>query len=506
MPVDSCLWKPDADCKRRWAMTPAIYAPVPDVPFANPEGTTDNTRAWMAEESAKGRWFKDTDGNWTSTTLYQPRSEEEQVAFAAAMEKAEHPEDIDWSEVNGELVDPRAIQFEKDCAQWQVDHPYDWYDPKEAFMPTTEQAELGSMKSELKSTRGDMIKPKTIKWLWSNRIPFGKLTVFAGDPDQGKSLVTMYLTSMLTKGKPLYGSDVKLDPCDVLILAGEDEADDTVIPRLISNGADLKRVHIVESVATKDGKGKTLAEREAQLDLDMQAIENKLKSNPAFRLVIIDPLSNYLGNANMNREQEVRKILIPLKALAARMNVAIVAVMHLNKTADASAIHRIGGAVAFTGVARACWLFMADPEDVDRKMMLRIKGNIAKRVGGLTYKIVAKDLTIGNEPTTQPYVEWVGETESVASDILINGAPAGRPNEKVIGAKEWLADFLSHGYEKASDIEKFGKKQGYSWRTLNRAKGDLSINSFQEGRIWHWELPKPGTRIVEEPTEPVKMD
>ena len=33
------------------------------------------------------------------------------------------------------------------------------------------------------------IRPKKVEWLWPNRVPLGKLTLFVGDPDNGKSMV-----------------------------------------------------------------------------------------------------------------------------------------------------------------------------------------------------------------------------------------------------------------------------------------------------------------------------
>jgi putative DNA primase/helicase len=360
----------------------------------------------------------------------------------------------------------------------------------QACAQSADAGELRTEGSQLKTVRADQIKTKKIKWLWDHRIPFGKLSVFAGNPDQGKSLVTMYMVSQLTTGRPLYGSANALPACEVLILAGEDEADDTIIPRLQAGGADLSKIHIVESVAVTDGKGQTVAEREAQLDIDLQAIEETLKRNPNIRLVIVDPLSNYLGDTNMNREQEVRRrVLIPLKTLAARCNVAVLAVMHLNKSSDASAIHRIGGAVAFAGVARAVWLFLEDPTDKDKHLMLRVKGNIAKRIGGLRYRILAKTVLVEGTPEYQPYIEWEGETDQVASDVLIGGKPVGRPSEKVASAEEWLSSFLSKGSETAADVKKHGSKQGHTWRTIERAKTSLGIVVEKAGSVWEWSLP-----------------
>jgi putative DNA primase/helicase len=358
----------------------------------------------------------------------------------------------------------------------------------------------------LVTRRASDITTKKILWIWDQRVPLGKLTIFSGNPDQGKSLITMYMVSNLTSGRPLFGSTIQMEPCDVLLMAGEDEADDTIVPRLQAGDADLNKVHIVESVASGNDAETPTEVREAHLDVDIKVIEEMLLANPSIKLVIIDPLSNYLGQANMNKEQEVRSVLVPLKNLAARTGVAVVCVMHLNKSSDASAIHRIGGAVAFVGVARAAWLFTEDSEDKARHLMLRVKGNIAKTLGGLAYAIQAKTVTVEGEPSSQPYVEWLGETEKVASDVLIGGVPAGRPPEKEQEAKEWLLDFLADGAQTATDVESFGRKAGHSFRTLTRAKKELDIGSTQQERRWVWVLPSNNAIGPEELVMSINLD
>jgi len=40
------------------------------------------------------------------------------------------------------------------------------------------------------------ITPERIKWLWENKIPLGKITLFAGNPDNGKSLASTSIASL----------------------------------------------------------------------------------------------------------------------------------------------------------------------------------------------------------------------------------------------------------------------------------------------------------------------
>jgi putative DNA primase/helicase len=363
-----------------------------------------------------------------------------------------------------------------------------WTEPRPPYEqirpPVTQQESL----TELIAVRADSIKSKAVKWLWNFRIPMNKLSILCGNPDQGKSLISLYMIAQASRGNPMYG-DVKasIPASEVLIMAAEDEADDTIKPRLEAADADLRKVHILSTMMDKS-PNRVSEEREAQLDRDIESLEIYLRAHPNIRVVVIDPISSFLGKVSMNKEQEVRSVLTPLKNLAARRGIAIVALMHLNKTSDQSAIHRIGGAVAFTGVARAVWLFMQDEADKDKHQMLRVKNNIAKGTGGLVFNIQTKPVLIDGESVSQPVVSWIGETEASASDLLLSNKQSGRP-EKVSEVTEWLRAFLANGSETSEDIKSFGKKAGHTWRTLQRAKDEIGAHAFQKERVWYWEMP-----------------
>ncbi len=363
-----------------------------------------------------------------------------------------------------------------------------WNDPGPAYGQLRQPSTQQECSTELIAVRADTIKSKAVKWLWSFRIPMNKLSVLAGNPDQGKSLISLYMIAQVTRGLPMYG-DMKavIPPSEVLIMAAEDEADDTIVPRLEAAGADMGKVNILSAMMDKS-ENKVPEEREAQLDRDIASLEIYLRAHPNIRVVVIDPISSFLGRVNMNKEQEVRSVLTPLKNLAARRGVAVVVVMHLNKVSDQSAIHRIGGAVAFTGVARAVWLFMQDEQDKDKHQMLRVKNNIAKATGGLVFNIQTKPILIDGELVSQPVVSWIGETEASASDILLSSKQAGRPNEEIKTATEWLRARLANGSETSEDIKSFGRKAGHTWRTLQRAKDEIGAHAFQKERVWYWEM------------------
>ena len=69
---------------------------------------------------------------------------------------------------------------------------------------------------------------------------------------------------------------------------------------------------------------------------DAQLLEQEIRRFADVRLVVIDPITAYLGFGTIDsfRTADVRAVLTPLVTLAAEMKVAIIAVMHFNKKMD----------------------------------------------------------------------------------------------------------------------------------------------------------------------------
>jgi hypothetical protein len=52
----------------------------------------------------------------------------------------------------------------------------------------------------------------------------------------------------------------------------------------------------------------------------LPALESAIKQVADCRLVIIDPISSFLGGTDSHRNSEIRSLLAPLAAMAARYN------------------------------------------------------------------------------------------------------------------------------------------------------------------------------------------
>ena len=75
-------------------------------------------------------------------------------------------------------------------------------------------------------------------WFWQNRIARKKVNVLFGPPETGKSNLGLYFVAKSTCGGewPVDGHAPK---GKWIVLSAEDDWGDTIIPRLVANGADL---------------------------------------------------------------------------------------------------------------------------------------------------------------------------------------------------------------------------------------------------------------------------
>jgi hypothetical protein len=334
------------------------------------------------------------------------------------------------------------------------------------------------------------IEPELITWIWDGRVPFGKITIFTGNPDVGKSLVSLDVVARASTGQDFADQKNHSEPIDVLMLIAEDDLGDTVVPRLKAAGADLKRVHFLTSVVTTTPR--TRDERAFALDADIQALKEKLKASPEIKLIVIDPLSNYLGRADMNKEQQVRQVLTPLKQVVGETGCAMIGIMHFNKNIAVSSIQKTGGAIGLVGLPRMVWGFAKALDDDDLRLMMRVKGNISKEFkNGLQYRIVDASVEISGKTATVPVIKWEGVTTETVDQVL---AASNDPEEsKLRKAMKWLRDFIlaDGGEVYAKDAYKAAEKEGIKEATLRRASYQLGVKRSRDGGNgpWFWSLP-----------------
>ena len=263
--------------------------------------------------------------------------------------------------------------------------------------------------------RGSEVVCRKLEWLWPDRVPLGKLTLLIGDPEQGKSFLTIDMAARVTRGRAWPDKVKSRAPRgSILVLTAEDQSDDTVVPRLKKAGAKLDKCMILKAARTEDGLA-----RPVSLDRDLGIVRKMLLDNPDCRLVVIDPISAYLGQVDGNSNSNVRSLLFPLAELAAEREVAVVLVSHLNKRTSARTMYRAMGSMAFVAVARAAWLVVHDPKNEERRLMLSVKNNLAEAPTGLAFHLSA-----ANGRATAK-IEWEKEpVEQTLAEVLDRAAYA----------------------------------------------------------------------------------
>jgi len=331
------------------------------------------------------------------------------------------------------------------------------------------------------------VRPETVRWLWPGRIALGKLTLLCGDPGLGKSFVTLDLAARVSSGK--CWPDLPLVPNPVggvVLLSAEDDLADTIRPRLDAAGADPSRVVALQAVRRMQPGG---GAREDYFDLteDLPALEAAIRATTDCRLVVIDPLTAYLGKTDSHKNAEVRAVLARLFDLAARHKAAVLAVTHLNKAGGLPAVYRAMGSLAFVAAARAVWAVVRDEEDQTgrRRMFLPIKNNINADGSGLAYAL---------EPVGDAArVAWETEPVNIRADEALGG---GRTAAVRDDARRFVIETLkAHGGDMLSDeLSEAAEAEGISPRTLRRAKDAVAENYKEKGRGGRWRCRLRGDR------------
>jgi archaellum biogenesis ATPase FlaH len=345
------------------------------------------------------------------------------------------------------------------------------------------------------------VRPEAVKWLWPGRIPLGELTMIVGDPGLGKSQICASLASVVTNGGQWPVTRERAEVGSVLILSAEDNVKHTIRPRLDAAGADVKRCHTLQAVRRTSEDG-TSFEGSFNLVEDLAKLSVLMDHLGDVRMVIIDPVSAYLGETDSHKNAEVRGMLAPLTTLAGSHRAAVILVSHLTKSQSTSALMRVQGSIAFAALCRAVWGVAADKDNHQRRLFMPLKNNLGQDKSGLAYSIESHQLEGGDEPIQTSRIMWESELVDMQADEAFGGALNYEERDEMRGAKEFLTEALADGRVRASDVQNSAKQAGHSPTTLGRAKRAMKIISEREGfgpkATYYWRL-QPEKRERDDP-------
>jgi hypothetical protein len=264
------------------------------------------------------------------------------------------------------------------------------------------------------------IAPERIEWLWPGRLARGKHACIAGEPGTGKSQLSIAIIAAVTTGGEWPCGEGRAPLGSAIVLSAEDGAADTIVPRLLAAGADRTRVHVVSAVRNGDGSRRGL-----NLQFDLDLLEKEIARIGDVALVVVDPVSSYLGKADSHKNSEVRSVLEPLSEMAERMRVAILSVTHFSKTGantTTKALHRFIGSIAFTGAPRAAFAVIEDVEHNGRRLFLHAKNNLAPPPQGLAFRL---EQCIVGDGIVVSRILWDSEPVAITADAALAADASG---------------------------------------------------------------------------------
>ena len=336
----------------------------------------------------------------------------------------------------------------------------------------------GQPPSGLIIVRASDVTPVAVDWIWDGRIARGKITIIAGLPDVGKSQIGAYIAARITKGEH-WPNGARAAQGDVVILASEDGIKDTWVPRLMAAGADLAHVHFIKMVIDKHGK-----RRSFNLQEDLEVLGEKLNALQRPQLLIIDPITSYLGKVDAHRTPDVRAVMDPISDFAERCGIGVFAVTHPPKS-QVTAMNAFTGSMAFVAGARIAFIVVPEPE-TERRLMLAVKNNIGPKAQGRGYTIEGKTVAPG---IIAPRIIWDdAPVDMTADQALVAINRHNKDGGSLTEAKDFLRELLAKGPIPAADGEEACEANGISERTQKRARKKLGIKAsktgFDGGWIW----------------------
>jgi len=374
-----------------------------------------------------------------------------------------------------------------------------------------DQTSSESKRSSVILVNGADLNPRPVNWLWNQWLARGKLHLLAGDPGQGKTSIALTLAATVTiGGRWPDGSRAELG--NILIWSTEDDAQDTMLPRLLAAGADKKRCHFIY--------GKRVNETDTlpfDSTRDMKELEEAIHEIGGVSLLIVDPIVNAVDKDG-NKNNDVRRGLQPIVDLASQLDIAVIGITHLNKGGTGyDPVMRVLGSIAFVALARVVmiaakvWDADASERPEERRVLVRGKSNIGADYGGFEYFIDPSE-PLPSIHTTK--ISWGRALKGSARELL-GDHKKNEGNEKKLSAVEYaekfLLDTLRDGPKAAKLVESEALELEISRASLKRASENLKINKRKHGDRSVWDLPlqlaqpdHPESREPVEPVEPVE--
>jgi putative DNA primase/helicase len=339
---------------------------------------------------------------------------------------------------------------------------------------------------------GESITLRQVGWRWEGYLANGKMHLLAGAVTTGKTTIAINLGATISSRGKWPDGTASGEPADILIWSGEDDAEDTLLPRFVAAGGVRDRFKLVKAQMEK-GKPRAF-----DPSTDMQSLAVAAESLSNLGMFIVDPVILAVSG-DSHKNAEVRRGMQPIADFCAARNCPGLGITHFTKgTAGRDPIERVTGSLAFTAGPRIV-LVAAKPNDTGKKLRLvRVKSNIGPQGDGFEYDLI-QDLLPAPWDFPAQRVMWraplFGQARNLLEDVERATDFKGATKEEMAGA--FLHDLLANGPVPTTQIQTDSKAAGLAWRTVQRAAKELGIITGRVGGIgsgggWNWHLPDEG--------------
>ena len=305
---------------------------------------------------------------------------------------------------------------------------------------------------------------QSVAWLVPQLLPLGEVSLLGADGGTGKGIWQAQLIAYVTAGKT--SGFFPLPPQQtgkVLLLAGEDDPGKVLKARLLAAGADMNRVLCLTADDYFQRTGQPLTLKDEAL------AKFAAKAGPL--LLIVDPLQSFLpAGVEMASRNQMRSILLPLKAIAAAQQCAVLLVMHSNKKQGVSGRTRLADSSDIWDMARS--VLMMGRSNSDGKIYLSHEKSSYSRPQQ-TVLLHIEDVELDGVRTAQAVFD--GYTDKKDADFIKE--PRVRQAQTKEDTRDAILNVLAEsrlGSMASSELRAAVVKEiGCSDRTYERAYADL---------------------------------
>jgi len=311
---------------------------------------------------------------------------------------------------------------------------------------------------------------ESVDWLLYPLVPMGMITLVEGDPGVGKSFLTCALAAAVSVGAKLPFFEDAFPKANVLLYATEDTNAHTTVPRLVTAGADLSLISLVDEVVPLDRTG-------------LDRLRNDILESGA-KLVIIDPISAFIDAVikSPRPSLDTHAIMVGVKQIAESTGAAIIGIRHMRKsnTQDTNAIYSGIGDIAIAGKARSILQVRRNPDQKGQCIISHIKSNVGPLGDSVAYELKPSDQHRG-----MASLMWIGTSDydpvKAQAERLGN-----RLDKKTAECELWLQKTIQGGAYESNALKERAIEAGFTYKTYRSACENVCVSERDGGTAGKW--------------------